>query len=113
MKEIGSNAFEGCTSLISIKIPNRVKEIRDKAFKDCTGLTSLEIPSSVTWVGEDAFSGCTNLLEIHLHKRSIDLRDSFRDLDLSKITLYVPIGSIYANRHHPFYSKFKEVVIEK
>jgi hypothetical protein len=38
---------------------------------------------------------------------------SFTSLDLSKITLYVPIGTGYAYRHHPFFSKFKEVVIER
>jgi len=39
--------------------------------------------------------------------------DAFDDCDLSKCVLYVPVGTGYAYRHHPIFSKFKEVVIEK
>ena len=34
-----------------------VTEIGDNAFEDCSGLTSLTIPNSVTSIGEAAFSG--------------------------------------------------------
>ena len=58
---IGDNAFNGCTDLTSVKIPNSVTSIGDNAFYQCTGLTSVEIPNSVTSIGDNAFSGCTGL----------------------------------------------------
>ena len=58
---IGYNAFNGCTGLTSVKIPNSVTSIGDNAFYRCTGLTSVEIPNSVTSIGDNAFSGCTGL----------------------------------------------------
>ena len=111
---IGGGAFADCIRLSSISIPNSVTLIGDWAFKGCTGLTLVSVPSSVSEFGRGIFDNCKNLREIHLrHKKPIDLSMSFSEVDISQITLYVPIGSGYDYRHHPFYSKFAKVVIEE
>ena len=61
---IGNKAFDGCTGLTSITIPNSVTSIGEKAFSGCTGLTSVTIPDSVTSIGSSAFYGCTGLAKI-------------------------------------------------
>lgn len=83
---IGSEAFNGCTSLTKVIIPGSVTTICSKAFYNCTsltsvtipasvttiednsfanaGLTSVTIPSSVTTIGSSAFSGCNNLKDL-------------------------------------------------
>ena len=58
---IGNNAFDGCSSLTNIEIPNSVTSIGEGAFQHCSGLTSIEIPNSVTSIGDDAFKDCSNL----------------------------------------------------
>ena len=63
---IGGNAFDGCTGLTSVIIPNGVTSIGWGAFKGCTGLTSITIPNSVTGIGDDAFYGCIGLTSITL-----------------------------------------------
>ena len=54
---IGSDAFYGCSGLISVTIPSSVKRIETHAFAGCGGLTSVTIPNSVTSIGEAAFGG--------------------------------------------------------
>ena len=63
-KWIGSDAFEGCTGLTSIDIPNSVTSIGYSAFAYCTGLTSVTIPNSVTSIEGSAFEGCTGLTSV-------------------------------------------------
>ncbi len=57
---IPNSAFQNCTSLRSIKLPNSLTSIGNYAFKS-SGLQSITIPASVTSIGEEAFYGCSSL----------------------------------------------------
>lgn len=72
---IGSHAFEYCTSLSSITIPNTVKSIGEYAFYECTSLTSLTIGNSVTSMGSCAFAKCTGL-------KSVEIPNSVKSIGL-------------------------------
>ena len=61
---IGSGAFSGCTGLKRVEIPNSVTSIGHWAFDDCASLIDITIPNSVTDVGERAFYRCTNLTTV-------------------------------------------------
>lgn len=55
---IGSGAFEYCSDITSVVIPNSVTSICSNAFCYCTSLTSVTIPNSVTYIGYGAFREC-------------------------------------------------------
>ena len=61
---IGSSAFNGYSSLISINIPDGVTSIGDRAFDFCTALTSITIPNSVISIGSYAFHDCRALTNV-------------------------------------------------
>ena len=61
---IGNNAFNGCSSLTSITIPNSVTSIGEEAFESCNSLTSITIPNSVTSIGVEAFYACWSLTSV-------------------------------------------------
>ena len=60
---IGDKAFEDCSLLISITIPDTITSIGSRAFYNCSALTSITIPASVTSIGSNAFYGCSNIIE--------------------------------------------------
>ncbi len=63
---INSNAFHGCSSLKSIKLPDCVTSIYNEAFSNCKNLEYIELSDSITSIGSSAFSRCTALTSIEL-----------------------------------------------
>ena len=61
---IGDEAFDRCSGLTSVTIPNSVTSIGDYAFNGCSGLTSVNIPNSVTSIGYATFSFCRSLTSV-------------------------------------------------
>ena len=73
--EIGSWAFESCSSLRQIRIPNSVIKIGDGAFSGCTKLEHVEIPFGVTEISSDTFKACCELTSIVI-PNSVEIIDS-------------------------------------
>ncbi len=82
VESIGSNAFEGCTSLTSVTIGNSVTDIGEYAFYGCTSLASVTIPDSVTYIGYRAFHHCNSLVSVIIPD-SAELDDGY-GLDFGK-----------------------------
>ena len=54
-KIIADSAFDSCTLLASVTIPDSVTRIDDNAFHQCYSLKRVYIPDTVTTIGEHAF----------------------------------------------------------
>ena len=61
---IGNNAFQECSGLENVTIPDGVTGIGDYAFYSCFGLTEVTIPDSVTKIGSNPFAQCEQLSDI-------------------------------------------------
>lgn len=81
---IGDEAFEDCSSLVSITIPNSVTTIGGSAFWGCSSIISIRIPSSVENIGEQAFSSCSSLVSIimsdNIQRIGINIFDNCQSL---------------------------------
>jgi len=58
---IESYAFDACSNMTNVTIPEGITWLGERAFNGCTGLTGLTIPASVTNIGIVAFMGCRNV----------------------------------------------------
>ncbi len=98
--EIGDYAFEGCTGLTAVKIPNSVTKTGDNAFAGCTGLTAVTIPDSVTKIGGGAFSGCTGLTAVTIPDNVTEIGESAFQ-GCTGLTVYTnnPVVKEYAEKN--------------
>ena len=76
VKCVNPSAFDNCTKLKSVSLPDGITYINDYAFKNCTSLTELKLPKELEHVGGAAFLGCINLNRI-----SVDNNQHFKVID--------------------------------
>lgn len=68
VKRIGYHAFQNCTSLTAINIPDTIIFIDAYAFEKCTNLQTIHMSDSVTHIEPYAFAYCENLRKINIPK---------------------------------------------
>ena len=93
---IGYSAFDGCSSLTSISLPEGLTSIGDYAFYSCSALTSITLPEGLTSIGNSAFRSCVSLTSITLPKGVTEIEEwTFAFCDaLTSITLPEGLTSI-------------------
>ena len=93
---IGDNAFDGCSTMTSVTIPQSTTTIGGSAFQNCTSLQNITLPEGVTSIGNSAFQGCTSLQSINIPEGLTSISNStFQDCtSLQSINLPEGLTSI-------------------
>ena len=103
IKGIDASAFEDCTYITSITIPDSVTSIGEYAFYNCRGLTSIEIPDSVTRIEMSAFDGCVSLTSIEIPNSVTSIGD-YAFYDCSSLTSIIIPDSVTSIGDYAFYN---------
>lgn len=82
-------AFEGCTALRNITIPNTVTTIGRFAFKG-TGLTAITLPNSITTWGDSVFADCTSLRSVVFNSGVTTVPNSYFERCTSLTEVIIP-----------------------
>ena len=109
MRSIGAEAFEFCTDLTAVSIPDTVTSIGVGAFIFCA-LESISIPDSVVSVGNGAFGRCDFLTSVTIGNAVTAIgRNTFmRCRNLSSVTIGNAVTSIGVSA---FYGCYKLTAI--
>ncbi len=99
--EIGDYAFQSCTDLTSVTIPNTVTSIGEQAFSYCNNLSDINIPNSVTFIGNNAFNSC-NFSNINLPNSLISIGNSAFSYCHKLTTINIP-NSVTSIGRYAFY----------
>ena len=90
----GKTAFEGCTGMESIKLPETLTGITNYMFEGCSSLEMLELPKNVKTFGQGVahtriLEGCTSLQDILVDNENASFKSVDGVLyDITGTTLY-------------------------
>lgn len=109
---IGAEAFDYCTKLASIELPDSITTIRDYAFANCSSLKTITIPKNVVSFGNVTFSGCSSLVSIYLlnKDRTTDLSGNQLFINCNKLqNIYVPAKLLneYVSKYGVYINQLK------
>ena len=91
---IGTYTFYHCSGLTEVVIPDKVTSIGQSAFFYCTGLTSVTIGSAVTSIGLSGFRNCTSLTTVTVKAEECALGNSAFAYCDNLAAIYVPSGRV-------------------
>lgn len=96
---ISEHAFDGCTELTSIVIPNTVTSIGKYAFRGCSKLASFNFPEQMTSISNHCFAECDSLKSLVIPEgiTEIEACAFIKCANLASITFpqsLIKIGSI-------------------
>ena len=83
---IGKNAFEKCSKLTWVQIPDSVETIGDGAFNNCTNLSGIYVGVNVSSIGADAFSGCSNIEGVYTNNLKKWCNINFENSNANPVT---------------------------
>ena len=69
VKTIGNFAFAYCSKLKTVTFGKRVKKIGEKAFSKCIVLSKIDLPAKVSSIGKLAFYGCKKASKIYIRSQ--------------------------------------------
>lgn len=64
VKTIKNDAFQYCTSLTEVTLPDTIEVINGGAFRQCTGLKKMVFPAGLKRLDSNVFTGCTGMKKI-------------------------------------------------
>ena len=106
---IGSSAFESCSNLQSVTLPNSITAINSSAFYYCTKLGSVNLPEGLTSISQYAFYKC-NLDTIIIPSTVSSIGSKAFQGNATTSVTWLPVNcSISSDDSAPFYSTSSQI----
>lgn len=87
-QEVPLRAFQNCTSLTEINLPDTIQVISSNAFLHCESLETLDLPTQLAQIGQGAIAHCKSLTSLDLHDVAVIENLAFKGCtNLSSVTV--------------------------
>ena len=84
---IQEGAFEGCTKLYSMNLPDNVSYIESRAYAG-SGIAEVLIPSNTSVIAEETFADCPNLTDVRLPNNTAFVKEhAFSGSSITSVVL--------------------------
>lgn len=109
---LGNHSFGGCSNLKELNFPDTLEIVADSALTGCSSLTSLTLPPNVKSIGAYAFNGCEALQEV---KITSPLPPYIHDTTIfngcdSLTSIYIPASVVGKYKSDHVWSKFGNII---
>ena len=95
-----NGTFSGCSSLTSVTLSSSLQRIANSMFQDCSALTHIDIPATVTTIGQDAFKGCSSLTSIVIPASTTTIYNTaFNNCHSLQSIVVEPENTVYDSRN--------------
>lgn len=84
--KVGNDSFNGCTSLSSLTLDDKITALGNQSFMYCSGLTSFHFPSNLTSIEGSAFRYATKIKNINGIPSGVTYLSSGVFADMSGLT---------------------------
>ncbi|MBR6168036.1 MAG: leucine-rich repeat domain-containing protein [Paludibacteraceae bacterium] len=106
---IGTSAFESCSNLQSVTLPNSITTINQDAFYGCSKLGDINLPEGLTTIGLRAFYNC-NLDTIIIPSTVTSIGNKAFQGNATTSVVWKPVEcSIGTDSDAPFYSTNSQI----
>lgn len=72
IKQIGNFAFDACSKLASVNLPDSINKLGISAFRSC-GLKKVNLPDSLTTIPQETFMGCKSLETVTFGSKTLSI----------------------------------------
>ena len=106
------NAFNNCSSLTTINLPDSLTSIGQSTFNNCSSLTTINFPDSLTSIEYIAFQNCSSLTTINFPDSLTSIENSAFQSCISLNTINLP-NSLVLIHYNAFFDckSLKEVTL--
>lgn len=66
LTSLGGYMFSGCTNLTTINFPESMRTFNDGVFIGCSSLDNIRLPEGIDKIGNNTFNGCSSIKNINL-----------------------------------------------
>ena len=110
LTDMSLRTFYGCTSLTEVTLPDGVTRLMGFNFTDCSALEKVTLPEGITYIGNKAFYNCSALTEMTVLATTPPTLETDVFLNVSRdIPVYVPAESLAAYKEAEGWNEFTDL----